>query len=144
MPYNKYDYQNEYSDKEKAIMYLYNLFDKYNLMESPKETTDYNNVYLKYENYDNKNILPIREPVIFQDQNIKPVSSDSSIEQELTKLNPPKIPGTPREQLFGIKSRFPGQYLVEGNAEFLISMAYTLNKISNYYRKQEKTNYHRL
>ena len=41
------------------------------------------------------------------------------------KLNPQNIPGQPRQQLFGIKSRFPGQYLVEGNAEFLISLAYT-------------------
>ena len=60
----------------------------------------------------------------------------------MAKLNPPIISGQPGQQVFGVKSRFPGQYLVDGNAEFLISVAYIFNKLSVFYRKRDEVNRH--
>ena len=102
-----------------------------------KEDYLYNNSLLSKYNYksDNK-IEPIPSPTIQKD-NIVTVGEDQTIEGELGKLNPHPVPGQPKEQVFGIKSRFPGQYFVEGNAEFLVSLAYTLHAISDYYRERE-------
>lgn len=149
MPLNTIDntidnlnYQNEYSEYENAMFYLLRLMEKYHLIEHPEEIKiDYTNN--KNYNYDyiNKNDIP-KTLVIPQDGNIVSIKDDQTVEGELQKLNPQNVPGQPRQQLFGIKSRFPGQYLVEGNAEFLISLAYTMNKISKVYRKREERLHH--
>lgn len=138
------------TDRERAIKYLYRIFEEYNIIETGKYEKDImNNDNImsntidypadKYTNYIDKTEKPI---TIFPDENIKSLSKDQTIEGELTKLNPPRVPGEPRQQVFGIKSRFPGQYLVDGNAEFLISMAYAFNKLSIFYRRRDESNRH--
>lgn len=147
MPLNaieKLNNQNEYSEYENAMFYLIRLMEKYNLIEKPKENI-YDNTNIKDQciNYNIYNKIDIpKTPYIQHDENIVSIKEDQTVEGELQKLNPPNIPGQPKQQLFGIKSRFPGQYLVEGNAEFLISLAYTLNKISHVYRKREERLHH--
>ena len=140
MPYNKldsHDLVNNYDDYDKAMMYLIKMLCKNYLIENPEEI---NNNYIDNTNNFDKYIYnePYKQPYIPQDENIVGMKDDQTVEGELKKLNPEKIPGQPKQQLFGIKSRFPGQYLVEGNAEFLISLAYTMNQISHIYRQSEE------
>lgn len=147
MPLNtieKLNNQNEYSEYENAMVYLIRLMEKYHLLEQTKENI-YDNTNIKdyginYNIY-NKVDIP-KTPYIQHDENIVSIKEDQTVEGELQKLNPQNIPGEPRQQLFGIKSRFPGQYLVEGNAEFLISLAYTVHKISHVYRQREERLHH--
>lgn len=138
---NNLNYKNTYSDYDNTIIYLAKLMQKYHLIE------DYNEVNYNYKDIEKNNIYNNKEirktPFIPQKGNIVGIKDNQTVEGELQKLNPQNIPGQPRQQLLGIKSRFPGQYLVEGNAEFLISLAYTMNKISIIYRKKDKKFQHK-
>lgn len=75
-------------------------------------------------------------------QNTRDVINDATmrrtVEDELEILSPPIEPGKPRKPLFSIATRFPGQSLVEGNAEFLISLARALNSLSKKARTEIK------
>lgn len=72
-----------------------------------------------------------KESMVNSGDNISSLSEGQTIEGELDKLRPQ----TQHDQHFGIKARFPGQFLVKGNAEFLISLAYAMHDISFKYRK---------
>ncbi len=123
---------------EKEMICLIKLFEENSLLEeSPEELVRYylnNNTVGSVDN--NANFSKI--PIILLGENITRIKPEQTVDDELKKLSSQSNPGKPRQPLFGIKSRFPGQYLVEGNAEFLISLAYTFNKISCLYREREE------
>lgn len=87
----------------------------------------------EYDTYDYVKDLP-KIQSIKDHVNITHFKGEETIDTELEKLYPQNTPGKPKEQLFSIKARFPGQYLVSGNAEFLISLTYAFNGLSNIYR----------
>ncbi len=133
---NIFDFSQQQNLYEKEMICLINLFAENSLLEeSPEELVRYylnNNTAGSVDNNDNL------KPVVLLDGNITRIKPEQTVDGELEKLNSQSNPGKPRQPLFGIKSRFPGQYLVEGNAEFLISLAYTFNKISCLYREREE------
>lgn len=141
MPLNEIEISsnsNYYNEYDKAIMYLSNKLIKYHYMNNPEEIK-YNyidNNSIKYNDYIYKDNYKM--PYIPQEGNVVGIKDNQTVVGELEKLNPQNSLGQPKQQLFNIKARFPGQYLVEGNAEFLISLAYIMNKISIIYRKKEK------
>ena len=119
------------NDDLKTYDYLYKIFKKHDLI--PIDNNNFINKEIKtYDNYKYYNDKPI---TIFQDENIRPINKDQTVEGELAKFKNPK------EQAFGVKARYPGQFLVDGNAGLLISLAYALNKISIKYRKKKDKQY---
>ena len=135
---NIFDFSQQQNLYEKEMICLIKLFEENSLLEeSPEELVRYylnNNTVGSVDN--NANFSKI--PIILLGENITRIKPEQTVDDELKKLNSQNNPGKPRQPLFGIKSRFPGQYLVEGNAEFLISLAYTFNKISCLYREREE------
>ncbi len=144
---NNYFNSDEYrlfnlSEEQNSIEVLYELLQKYNIIEEKVEKSKQFN--LKHFNeinyYDtSSNIINLDEmiktPIIYSD-NIKALENGKSVTGELADLNPPKVSGQTKAQLLSIKSRFPGQYLVDGNAEFLVSLAYAFNQLCRYQRKK--------
>lgn len=151
-PLNKYvvDYNdvaniyNSYYSEEYYI--LVKLLEKYKLFGKDEINEDkINNINYNYflDNFLNKKKLSKNYPLCENKskiehklsfrENISSLSEGQTIEGELDKLRPQ----TRHDQHFGIKARFPGQFLVKGNAEFLISLAYAMHDISFKYRKNE-------
>lgn len=111
------------------LMKLSNDFNINNIIDSKKDLINV------YDNYNYINDFP-KTCEIKDNDNITHLTGDETIEKELEELYPQNTPGKPKEQLFSIKTRFPGQYLVSGNAEFLISLTYAFNGLSNFYRNK--------
>ena len=125
---------------DEMTIYLYILMNKYGLFsENIIDVSNYQkSIICSYLNEDRRE----KEPYIKQSEHIVPLHEYQSISGELEKLNPTQVVGQPKQQVFGVKARFPGQFLVDGNAEFLISLAYAMNAVSDIYRKKTKKKRH--
>ena len=155
----KYSLFNVKEINEEQIDELINCFDNFNKNYDPKEyqeesrngqeinddseglnkeineekaesiINNYGDFNIENVNYEKeKFIKPI---VVHHSDVITPLTNGQTIEQELGAISPEKGKG----QLLTIKSRFPGQYLVDGPSSFLISLAYALRDLSISYRK---------
>ena len=141
MPSNEIDYiKYEYALKNyNEVSYLYKLLLKYGHIK--EEKMELNNIdYSQYEYKNNYNKKEHDKTPILQQDNIIPLKNGQTVSGELSKLDPKRVSGQSRQQLLNIRARFPGQYIVDGNVEFLISLAYALNSLSKYYRKRNKRN----
>lgn len=123
------------------FLYFFHLMEKFCVFDVKKE--DISNFYNNYDSYYyecyGQKILG-KMSFIPRSEHIVALQDGQSVTDGLSSLIPTQVPGQPRQQLFGIKARFPGQYVVEGPAEFLISLAYAMNGLSKIYRKREESN----
>lgn len=69
--------------------------------------------------------------IFLTNHNIYPITDGATFEEELDKFTPQ----TRRDQPIGVKSRYPGQTIITGDARFLTSLAYAFNELSLYYRR---------
>lgn len=129
-------------DKDETLIKLIRLIEKYdlsykNIIENIIENDHIYNNNLKIcsnKYYPNLKVVKSEPP-----KNIRviPLKDGQTIESELEKTKPV----TRRDQHLGIKARFPGEKLIEGNAEFLISLAYAMRDISLKIRKENVPKY---